>query len=77
MLNITNKQKQDLIFIKLFIKENGYPPSVQEIADNAGNKSINAARQRVDSLIDKGALSHNPRKARTLKITELGEMCLK
>lgn len=74
---VTDKQKQDLIFIKLFTREHGYAPTVSEIAEGAGNKSVNAARVRINALIEKGVLSHSPRKPRTLRVTELGEMCLK
>lgn len=74
---VTDKQKQDLIFIKLFTERRGYAPTVAEIAGEAGNKSVNAARVRINALIEKGVLSHSPRKPRTLRVTELGEMCLK
>lgn len=72
-MTVTDRQKRDLEFIKLFSIENGYSPTVQEIADNAGNKSINASRQRVNSLIEKGLLTNQAYKSRTLQLTALGE----
>lgn len=56
MLNLTPKQKQVLDFIQEFTKENGYPPSLAEIAKKF-HKSIPTIFQFVETLKNKGFLT--------------------
>lgn len=56
MLNLTPKQKQILDFINQFSIENGYPPSLSEMAKKF-NKSIPTIFQFVETLKNKGFLT--------------------
>ena len=60
---LTEKQKQALDFINLFVRENGYSPSLQEIADRLGKK-LGTAQYLVNELKMKGHLKKNANKAR-------------
>lgn len=54
-MTITPKQKQVLDFIRKFIKENDYSPSLQEIARHF-NKSVSTAQHFVEELENRGFL---------------------
>ncbi len=62
---LTQKQADALIYIKSFIKVNGYPPSRIEIADNFDIRP-NAAQSRIVGLITKGAITQKPGKMRSI-----------
>jgi len=54
MLELTPKRKQILRFISSFIRENGYAPSVRDVARGAGMASSNAAHFHLDILERQG-----------------------
>lgn len=56
MLNLTPKQKQILDFINEFVYENGYPPSLAEMAKKF-DKSIPTIFQFIETLKTKGFLT--------------------
>lgn len=56
-MNLTDRQKEVLAFVKSFLKENGYPPTRAEIADNFGWESITAAHGHLVALERKGAIT--------------------
>lgn len=60
---LTPKQKQVIDFIRSFIEENEYSPSLQEIAEHL-NRSISTAQHYVDELITKGYLRKEENLAR-------------
>ena len=60
---LTGKQKDTLDFINLFVRENGYSPSLQEIADHIG-KNLSTAQYFVKELGEKGYLVKNANRAR-------------
>lgn len=60
---LTGKQKQVFDFIASFVQENGFSPTLQEIADYLG-KNISTAQHHVDELIKRGYLKKNSNKAR-------------
>jgi len=64
----TKKQKQVYEFIKEFQKENGYPPTLQEICNNFGFSSTKSADSHIQALIRKGYLQRNKRLSRSLNI---------
>ena len=57
MSKLTQKQADTFNFIKSFIKDNGYGPTRVDIAGNF-DINPNAAQQRVEGLIRKGAVTH-------------------
>jgi repressor LexA len=65
---LTAKQVLVLSFIARHTKEKGYPPSLRDIADGLGLKSVNGAKIHVVALKRKGRLTWDEGKARTLKV---------
>ncbi|WP_431022007.1 LexA-DNA-bind domain-containing protein [Erwinia rhapontici] len=68
MPELTEIQKNVCRFIRDYSAENGYAPSRQDMCDNFGWKSCNAAEAHIKALMNKGAISNKPRKPRTLKV---------
>jgi len=65
---ITPKQKQVLDFIKNFIEENCYSPSLHEIGQHFG-KSISTAQHFVEELRNRGFLQKTDNMARGISTT--------
>jgi repressor LexA len=57
-------------FIKTFILNNGYPPTVREMAQHLGVKSTSTIAYYLDKLEKEGKLKKNPSKNRALEIIE-------
>ena len=68
---MTTIQKDTLILIHSFITDNGYPPSIQEMATILG-LACNAVQGRVEGLEEKGYITKKPRLARSITITDEG-----
>lgn len=68
MKQLTDRQAEILSFVKLFIANVGYPPSNQEIADNFGFKSPNAAYEAMRAIQKKGAVHIKPRISRGIVV---------
>jgi repressor LexA len=64
---ITVKQLKVLNFIKTFIEENSYSPSIREIADNF-SISAKGAQDNVNALRRKGYIRSEYRKPRTIAV---------
>lgn len=75
-VDITNKQKDVLVYIDYFISECGYPPSRAEIAD-AFECYPNAAQCHVEALERRGAIEFTPGVARSIRITRFGKRQLR
>lgn len=60
---LTGKQKETLDFINSFVMENGYSPSLQEIANHL-DKNLSTAQYFVKQLKEKGYLVKSAKKAR-------------
>lgn len=69
---ITPRQKEILAFIYDFIEENGYSPSMRDIASNFKMASTNGVSGHIDALIAKKFLDKENNVSRTLTITEKG-----
>ena len=63
---LSKKQALTLKFIKDFIKKNNYSPSFREIADQFGNSAVSTIASRIKVLKDKGYLSHQWNRSRSL-----------
>ncbi|MCX8083452.1 MAG: transcriptional repressor LexA [Calditerrivibrio sp.] len=59
-MEISKRQLECLSFIKDYIAEYGYPPTVQEICDGLKIKSKNAGFKLLKALQDKGLIKRNP-----------------
>ena len=63
---MTEQQKKILRFIKSYNAENGYQPSVREMADHMGFKSTNAVHEHLVKMEKEGVLelTNQPRAIR-------------
>ncbi len=64
---LTDRQKQVLDFINERIQEWGYPPTIREIGEKFGIKSTNGVADHLKALKNKGFLTHEHMKSRTLR----------
>ena len=71
MSKLTKRQAEILSFLKVWIEDNGYPPTRAEIAKELGFKSPNAAEDHLKALARKGAIEMIPGASRGLKIVEV------
>lgn len=65
-----NKRQKDIYeFIKTFISENKYSPSMREITTAVGLKSVSTTHGHLDHLREKGYIDFINSSPRTLQIT--------
>ncbi len=65
-----NKRQKDIYdFIKTFIAENKYSPSMREITTTVGLKSVSTTHGHLDRLRNKGYIDFINSSPRTLQIT--------
>lgn len=57
---LTGKQASVLTYIRAYIRERGYPPTVREVALHLGGVSTNAAQGHLVALERKGWLRRTP-----------------
>lgn len=67
---LTERQQETYDFILTFIVENGFSPSLREIA-NGIYCSKPVAQKHIESLIEKGYISHQPNTARSIVIKKI------
>ncbi len=70
MKKLTEKQKQILKLIADKVKEMGFPPTMQELADELGVKSKNAIFKHLEALEKKGYIRRAAGGARGITILE-------
>lgn len=68
MENITKKQDKVLTFIKKFVVENGYPPSVREIGAGLGLSSPATVHTHLTKLEKAGCIRKTDSKFRTIEV---------
>lgn len=71
MKQLTNRQQQVLDFIRERITTDRIPPSLREICDHFGFKSVKAASDHVSALRRKGALKVDSHRARSLWVVSV------
>ena len=64
---LTERQKSVLQAIREWIKEHGYPPTIRELGQRLGIKSLRGVTSHLDALARKGQLSRK-RSARGIRI---------
>ena len=64
---LTEKQQESVDFIKKFIKKNGYPPTIKEIAKKL-NVANNTIQCRVVQIEKKGYITKKKGLARSIRI---------
>ena len=68
MRELTIKQKEIYDIIKKYIEDNGYSPTVREIAKIADLNSPATIQQHIKNLKDKGYINYIEKKSRTIRI---------
>ena len=70
MNDLKDKQLEIYEFLKIYIANKGYPPSVREICDAVNLKSTSTVHGHLKRLEKKGLLRRDPTKPRALEITD-------
>ena len=70
MQELTDKQKRIVEFLKFYLEEHGYPPTMREIGEHFGF-TWPAARGHLAAIEKKGAIRMNPMKSRGIEIIGL------
>ncbi|OEU52123.1 MAG: repressor LexA [Desulfobacterales bacterium S3730MH5] len=70
MENLSSKQAQVLTFLMDFIAEHGFPPTIRELCDHFGFRSLNTAHFHLQSLKNKGYIQIHPGKGRGITLPE-------
>lgn len=72
MRGLTSRQGQVLDYIRQSIAERGYPPTLREIGLHMGIRSTNGVNDHLRALENKGYLTREDMKSRSLRPTDLG-----
>lgn len=67
---LTQRQKEILLFIQSYIYENGYPPTYREIGSRFEIASTFGVKRHIDALVKKGYLNFESNISRSLSLTE-------
>ena len=67
---LTGRQRQILDFISRWVEEQGFPPTLQEIAERFRFASVNAVRDHLGALERKGYLKRRPGASRSLTLEQ-------
>ena len=65
---MSDRQQKIYDFIKSYIAENHYSPTMREITDAVGLKSVSTVHGHLDRMRDKGYINFVNTSARTLRI---------
>ena len=68
-MKLTKRQKEILDFITGFIDENGYSPSMEEIAEHFQFASLNAVFKHLEALESRGYLHRDTNRARSIQLS--------
>jgi repressor LexA len=67
---LTKRQREILDYIRLFIRENGYSPSLEEIGRHFGLSSVATVHKHVQHLVQKGQLRKAWNRSRSVEPVE-------
>jgi repressor LexA len=70
---LTDRQRDILVYIRRHITENGYPPTVREIGSAFGIRSTNGVADHLKSLERKGYIARGSLKSRALRPIDVVE----
>ena len=76
-MNITKRQMDVMQFIESFTDEHNHPPTIEEISDGIGVESKGVAHGHLSRLRDKGMVTWQKKKTRTIKLTDIGNECVR
>lgn len=69
---LTRRQREALDFIKAFVKENGYGPSLREIGSHLGVSAVSTVHEHLVNLAAKGMVRRGWNRARSVELVEDG-----
>lgn len=67
---LSERQKRMLEFIRRFIAENQFPPTIREIGENVGISSTSVVKYNLDALERKSMIERNPDISRGIRLAE-------
>lgn len=67
---LTARQKQFLDFIRSYVRQHSFPPSIREIQNHFGLKSTKGVKDHIDRLVEYGYLKRVDGAARALEIVD-------
>jgi len=70
---LTDRQKEVLEYIQRFISENGFPPTLREIASNFGLASTFGVKRHLDALKRKGYLKIESFASRAISLNKISD----
>ena len=70
MQGLTKKQAELLRIIRKHIEEHGASPSLRELRDAVGNKAHGVVHKRLCALRDRGLITWEPHRARSIKLLD-------
>ncbi|MBH9965343.1 transcriptional repressor LexA [[Bacillus] enclensis] len=73
MTKLSKRQQDILQYIKVSVKEKGYPPSVREIGEAVGLASSSTVHGHLARLESKGLIRRDPTKPRAIEVLDLEE----
>lgn len=68
MASLTKRQKEVLDFLKSFIRERGYSPSLEEIGEALGMSSVASVHKHLTHLAEKGYIKHEQNRKRSIEV---------
>lgn len=71
--SLSRRQQDVYDYVRMFIGDNGYSPTIREIADGIMLSSASTVHSHVNSLIRKGYLTQSSGGVRTLALTKKGK----
>ena len=66
--SLTDRQRSILVFLREFIEDNGYPPTLREIGANFGIKSPRGVQDHLAAIERKGYIRREPDRSRGIEI---------
>lgn len=71
-MKLTRRQREIYDFVRGFLDEHGYAPSLEEIATHFGLSSVATVHEHLENLQAKGALRRDPNRSRAVEIVRPG-----
>ena len=70
------KERELLTFLAQFQNKNGYSPTLREMADATGHRSVSTVHAIIRNLVDKGYIQKDDGNSRVLKIKDENSIAL-
>lgn len=68
MMNLSDRQQRILEFIRDYLAEHNYPPTIREIGAAAGISSTSVVNYNLDRLVEYGLLERDPKSSRSMRL---------